>query len=82
MLLLFQIFFLVVVFALYNGLVLLPVLLAWLGPEGQASTFEAVDSLDHVKREDGEVQMEERTPLEGGGNHKEGEQDTMEEDVS
>ncbi len=79
---LFQIFFLVVVFALYNGLVLLPVLLAWLGPEGQASTFEAVDSLDHVKREDGEVQMEERTPLEGGGNHKEGEQDTMEEDAS
>ena len=61
----FQIFFLVVVFALYNGLVFLPVLLSLVGPASMAKPKE--DKPGNARAANGEapkpVEMEEMSPL-------------------
>ena len=61
----FQIFFLVVVFALYNGLVFLPVLLSLVGPASMAKPKE--DKPANARAANGEapkpVEMEEMSPL-------------------
>lgn len=45
----FKIFFLVVIFALYNGLVFLPVLLSYIGPKSEISQEESVINMSEEK---------------------------------
>ena len=57
------------VFALYNGLVFLPVLLSLIGPGPQIETTAAAAAAAAAEDEDGEAN-EEKSLAEGGGREK------------